>query len=156
MSILDELLKGILRSPEPMELEFTRMLLDIRGYTTEEIELFFKKVGKRPIAIGELIEVRHSREFTLVPGLFSNKDPYKRAVDTGAHKYHKRLGWIYDLPLVMLRTGMEWEVIETPLYNVGASFGYLMGISVHHEKTTDGQQATVSLTIQPFRLDDSD
>ena len=155
MSDFDGLLKGIFGEAKPIELEFTRMLLDVRGCTNDEVKAFFRKIGKRPVAIGEPIEVSHSRRFTRVPGLFSPMMDSK-AVDSEARRYQRRLGWIYDLASVMFRTSMAWENIDAALESGGASFGYLLGVAVHHEKVDDGQEATVFLTIQPFRLEDAD
>ena len=157
MSEFDGLLKGIFGEAEPIELEFTRMLLDVRGCTNDEVKAFFRKIGKHPVAIGEPIEVSHSRQFTRVPGLFRPiGDDYSKAVDSGARKHQRRLGWIYDLASVMQRTSMTWENIAAALESGGASFGYLLGVAVHHEKVDGGQEATVFLTIQPFRLEDAD
>lgn len=151
---LNELVKAMLREPRPMELEFTRMLLDVRGASHEDIDRFFKKIGKRPRNVGDPIEVRHTRQFSIIPGLFPNHDPYKSAL-FGATEARRNMGFIYDLSLVMLRMSMGWGPIESALNDADARFGYLLGISADHQGVEGGQKVTVSLIVQPFAVADS-
>jgi hypothetical protein len=151
MSGLDQMLKAFSGGPRPVELEFTRMLLDVRGCSREDIDRFFRKISKRPTNVGDPIEVRHTRQFAIIPGLIRDDDPYKSALK-GAKKHQPNMGWIYDLSPVMLRTKMEWESIQSALKQADANFGFLLGIAADHVSNQGGQEVTVSLTIQPFRM----